>query len=146
MSDQIPATQLPDPFDRRQGNNTSTQWVRDAFSNQTEKIDLLTEKVDKLHGTFVKSMPEGNVEAHHKAHVTLEQREIDRVKRDKERDAKAAESKKFWTGIKEDAMKNALRAAALFVIGLLIVGSQAKFKELVMVAVGGNTPAVEVKK
>jgi hypothetical protein len=144
MSDKIPAPQLPDPLDRR--NNTGVQWVRDALTEQSGKIDTLADKVDTLHSTFIKALPEGNVEAHHKAHIILEQREIDRVKRDKERDAKAAESKKFWTGIKEDAMKNALRAAALFVIGLLIVGSQAKFKELVMVAVGGNTPAVEVKK
>ena len=143
MSDQVPVS---DPFDRRQVGNTSVQWVRDAFKSQTDKIDNLAEKVETLHGAFVKALPDGNVDAHHESHVILERREVERIQREKERDAKAAESKKFWTGVKEDAMKNALKAAALFVIGLLIVGSQAKFKELVMVAVGGNTPAVEVKK
>jgi len=144
MIDQIPAPQLPDPLDRR--NNAGVQWVRDALTDQSQKIDTLSEKVDTLHSAFVKALPEGNVEAHHKAHVILERREVERIQREKDRAEKEILDKKFWRGVKEDAMKNALRATALFVIGLLIVGSQAKFKELVMVAVGGNTPAVEVKK
>ena len=143
MTDETRTNDL-DPLDRR--NNAGVQWVRDAFIVQSQKIDTLSEKVDTLRGTFVKALPGGDIKGHHDAHIVIDQREANRVERDKERDAKAAESKKFWTGIKEDAMKNALRAAALFVIGLLIVGSQAKFKELVMVAVGGNTPTVEVKK
>ena len=134
-----------DALDRRGDNRAASQWVRNALTEQTGKIDKLSDKVDSLHGTFVKALPDGNVEAHYEAHITLEQREVDRVKREKERAIKDAERKKFWTGIKEDAMKNALKAAGLFVIGLLVVGSQAKFKELVMVAVG-SPPAVEVKK
>ena len=145
MNEFVKPPEVPtDPFDRRD-NRVSTQWVRDAFTGQSEKIDLLAEKVDTLHGTFIKALPNGNIQGHHDAHVVIDQREIDRVKREKERAIKDAESKKFWTGIKEDAMKNALKAAGLFVIGLLVVGSQAKFKELVMVAVG-SPPAVEVKK
>lgn len=142
MSDQVPVT---DPFDRRQVGNTSVQWVRDAFKIQTEKIDNLAEKVETLHGAFIQALPGGNIKGHHDAHVVIDQREIDRVKREKERAIKDAESKKFWTGVKEDVMKNALKAAGLFVIGLLVLGSQAKFKELVMAAVG-SPPAVEVKK
>ncbi len=134
-----------DALDRRGDNRAASQWVRNALTEQTGKIDMLSEKVDELHGTFIKALPNGNIQGHHDAHVVIDQREIDRVKREKERAVKDAESKKFWTGIKEDAMKNALKAAGLFVIGLLVVGSQAKFKELVMVAVG-SPPAVEVKK
>ena len=145
MNEFVKPPEVPtDPFDRRD-NRVSTQWVRDAFADQSVKIDTLAEKVDTLHGTFIKALPNGNIQDHHDAHVVIDQREIDRVKREKERAVKDAESKKFWTGIKEDAMKNALKAAGLFVIGLLVVGSQAKFKELVMVAVG-SPPAVEVKK
>ena len=134
-----------DALDRRGDNRASSQWVRNALTEQTGKIDMLSDKVDTLHGTFVKALPGGDIKGHHDAHVVIDQREVDRVKREKERAIKDAERKKFWTGIKEDAMKNALKAAGLFVIGLLVVGSQAKFKELVMVAVG-SPPAVEVKK
>ena len=138
-------TEMPKELDRRGDNREASNWVRTALTEQANKMDKLSEKVDELHGTFIKALPGGDIKGHHDAHVVIDQREIDRVKREKERAIKDAESKKFWTGVKEDAMKNALKAAGLFVIGLLVVGSQAKFKELVMVAVG-SPPAVEVKK
>ena len=138
-------TEMPKELDRLGDNREASNWVRTALTEQANKMDKLSGKVDELHGTFIKALPNGNIQGHHDAHIVIDQREVDRVKREKERAIKDAESKKFWTGIKEDAMKNALRAAALFVIGLLVVGSQAKFKELVMVAVG-SPPAVEVKK
>jgi hypothetical protein len=139
MSDQVPVT---DPFDRRQVGNTSVQWVRDAFKSQTDKIDNLAEKVETLHGAFVKALPDGNVDAHHESHVTLERREVERIQREKDRAEKEILDKKFWRGVKEETMKYALKAIALFIIGLLVVGSQAKFKEWVVAA----TTTAEVKK
>jgi len=141
MSDQIPAPQLPDPLDRR--NNTGVQWVRDALTDQSQKIDTLADKVDTLHSTFVKAMPGGNVEAHYESHVTLDRREEERLEREKERAEQEALDKKFWRGVKEETAKYALKAVALFIIGLLVVGSQAKFKEWVIAA---TATTAEVKK
>jgi len=133
-----------DPLDRR--NNTSVQWVRDALSEQTDKIDRLSGQVGELYQTFVKAVPNGDPARHHESHLLIEQREAERKASEEREEKRKDENRKFWDGIKQDIYINALRAAALFVIGLLVVGSQAKFKELVLVAVGGNTPAVEVKK
>ena len=141
MSNEIPVPQLPDPLDRR--NNTGVQWVRDALTEQSGKIDTLADKVDTLHNTFVKAMPGGNVDAHHESHVTLDRREEERLEREKERNEQEVLNKKFWRSVKEETAKYALKAMALFVIGLLVVGSQAKFKEWVVAA---TTSTVEVKK
>lgn len=128
-------------LDRRGDNRAASAWVRTALTEQTDRIEKLTGKVEDLHKTFVKAIPGGNIDAHNESHIVLEQREIFRVKRDKEREEAEAARRKFWRGVKEDALKNALKAVAIFFIGVLVLGSQAKFKEWVSVAV-----ATEVKK
>jgi len=144
MSDDTKTNDL-DPLDRRGDNRAASQWVRNALSDQTRKIDKLSGQVGELYQTFVKAVPNGDPARHHESHLLIEQREAER-KASEEREAKRKEeNRKFWDGIKQDIYKNALKAAALFVIGLLVVGSQAKFKELVLVAVGGQAP-VEAKK
>jgi hypothetical protein len=131
MSDQIPAPQLPDPLDRR--NNTGVQWVRDALTDQSQKIDTLTDKVDALHGTMTKSVPDGDFKTHHDTHAMLA--------RQKEA---SDERKKFWRSFRDDIMKKGLTAAVVFIAALFALGSQAKFKEWVNAAV--SVAPVEIKK
>jgi hypothetical protein len=129
MSDQIPAPQLPDPLDRR--NNTSVQWVRDALTDQSQKIDTLTDKVDALHGTVTKSVPDGDFKAHHDTHAML----------DRQKEA-SNERKKFWRSFRDDILKKGLTAAVVFIAALFALGSQAQFKAWVVAA----TETTEVKK
>lgn len=130
MSDQIPEPQLPDPFDRRD-NRVSTQWVRDAFADQSRKIDTLTDKVDALHGTVTKSVPDGDFKAHHDTHAML----------DRQKEA-SNERKKFWRSFRDDILKKGLTAAVVFIAALFALGSQAQFKAWVVAA----TETTEVKK
>ena len=131
MSDQIPAPQLPDPLDRR--NNTGVQWVRDALTDHSQKIDTLTDKVDALHGTMTNSVPDGDFKTHHDTHAMLA--------RQKEA---SDERKKFWRSFRDDIMKKGLTAAVVFIAALFALGSQAKFKEWVNAAV--SVAPVEIKK
>ena len=133
--------EITSDLDRRGENRAASAWVRTALVEQTSKIEKLADKVEYLHKTFVKAIPDGDISAHVDSHLVLERREVERVKRDKEREEADVARKKFWRGIKEDALKNALKAVAIFFIGVLVLGSQAKFKEWVSVAV-----ATEVKK
>ena len=133
MSESIkPPEVQSDPFDRRD-SRVSTQWVRDAFADQSEKIDTLTTKVDALHDTVTKSVPNGDFKVHHDTHAMLARRE-----------EASNERKKFWRSFRDDIMKKGLTAAVVFIAALFALGSQAKFKEWVNDAV--STAPVETKK
>ena len=121
-----------DPFDRRD-NRAASQWVRDAFADQSEKIDKLTTKVDALHGTVIQSVPKGDFKAHHDTHAMLARRE-----------EASNERKKFWRSFRDDIMKKGLTAAVVFIAALFALGSQSKFKEWVNAAV--IVAPVETKK
>jgi hypothetical protein len=127
-----PNENLPDPFDRRD-NRVSTQWVRDAFADQSEKIDTLTTKVDALHSSVTQSVPNGDFKVHHDDHTMLARRE-----------AASNERKKFWRSFRDDIMKKGLTAAVVFIAALFALGSQAKFKEWVNAA--ASVAPVETKK
>lgn len=146
MSEEKPAEVIPDIFDRRGDNRAASQWVRKALNEQTEKIDKLSGQVNQLYQTFVKAVPDGDPTRHHESHLLIEQREAERKANEEHEAKRREENRKFWEGIKQDIYKNALKAVGLFLIGVLVMGTQAKFKEWVLWAVGGNTAQVEVKK
>lgn len=146
MSEEKTPEVVPDIFDRRGDNRAASQWVRKALNEQTEKIDSLSDQVNQLYQTFVKAVPDGNPTRHHESHLLIEQREAER-KANEEREAlRREENRKFWEGIKQDIYKNALKGLGLFLIGVLIMGTQAQFKQWVLAAVGGQPVVIEVKK
>ena len=129
--------ELPKEFERRGDNREASNWVRTALTEQANKMDTLTEKVDALHDTMTKATPDGNIKKHHDVHVMLNKRE-----------ELANERKKFWRTFRDDIMKKGLTAIVVFIAALFALGSQAKFKEWVQVA-NSTTPApaiTEVKK
>jgi vancomycin resistance protein YoaR len=131
--------ELPHEFERRGENRAASQWVRTALTEQANKMDTLTEKVDALHDTMTKATPDGNIKKHHDVHVMLNKRE-----------ELANERKKFWRTFRDDIMKKGLTAIVVFIAALFALGSQAKFKEWVQAAsITTPTPApaiTEVKK
>ena len=120
-------------LDRRGENRAASQWVRTALTEQACKMDTLTDKVDLLHDTLTKSMPNGDIKAHHDTHAMLARRE-----------ESSNERKKFWRSFRDDIMKKGLTAAVVFIAALFALGSQAKFKEWVNAAV--SVAPVETKK
>ena len=134
MNEFIKPPEVPtDPFDRRD-NRVSTQWVRDAFSDQSGKIDKIAEDVSNISKNLDKSWQDTPTK-HWDEHELFREREVERqrleaarIERDKERD-------KFWQKIKSDVIAYSLKAAGLFLVGIIVLGSQAKFKEWVSAAV-----------
>ena len=124
-------TNLPSELDRRGENRAASLWVRTALTEQSNKIDKLSEKVDVLHETLIKSMPDGNIKEHHDIHQILSKRE----------DVIEAR-KKFWRGFWDDILKKALTAAIIVMAGVFALGSQLKLKELIFDA----PSTAEVKK
>ena len=135
---------IEDPFDRRQAANTSVQWVRDAFKEQSLKIDKVAEDVEKLSDGLEKSWRKVSPDEHWEHHLLFEEREKERQRLEAARLEKEAERKRFWEKIKEDILSYSLKAAGLFLIGVIVLGTQAQFKEWVKWAV--TEPAAEVKK
>jgi len=131
--------ELPHEFERRGENRAASQWVRTALTEQANKMDKLTEKVDALHDTMTKATPNGNIKRHHYVNVMLNKRE-----------ELANERKKFWRTFRDDIMKKGLTAIVVFIAALFALGSQAKLKEWIQSAsVTTPTPApaiTEVKK
>jgi hypothetical protein len=136
--------QIDDPFDRRQAGNTSVQWVREAFKEQNAKIDLVAADVREISANLKKSWRDGDSNAHWDDHELFKQREKEFQRLEAERQIKEEERKKFWEKIKADVIAYSLKAAGLFVVGVIVLGTQAKFKEWVHWAV--SEPAQEVKK
>ena len=124
-----PTENPPDPFDRRD-NRVSTQWVRDAFADQSSKIDKIADDVSNISKNLDRSW-QGSPTKHWDEHELFREREFERQRLEAARTQKEEERRVFWDKIKADILSYALKAAGLFVIGLIVLGSQAKFKELV---------------
>jgi hypothetical protein len=145
MNDKILSErQIEDPFDRRQAGNTSVQWVRDAFKEQTAKIDQVAADVREISADLKKSWRDGNPDTHWDDHELFKQREkefqrLEAIMREEE-----AEKAKFWKRIKGDVISYSLKAAGVFAVGVIVLGTQAKFKEWVHWAIA--EPTQEVKK
>ena len=131
-----PPENPPDPFDRRD-NRASTQWVRDAFSEQSEKIDKIADDVNNISRNLDRSW-QGSPTKHWDEHELFRERELERQRLDAARIQKEEERRAFWDKIKADILSYALKAAGLFVIGILVLGSQAKFKEIVHWAIADD--------
>lgn len=122
-----------DPFDRRD-NRVTTQWVRDAFSDQSGKIDKIVEEVGNISKNLDRSW-QGTPAQHWDEHDLFREREAERQRLEAVRIQREEERRVFWSKIKSDILSYALKAAGIFVIGILVLGSQAKFKEWVSAAV-----------
>jgi hypothetical protein len=118
-----------DPFDRRD-NRTSTQWVRDAFAVQSEKIDKIADDVSNISKNLERSWQD-TPNKHWDEHELFRERELERQRLEASRTQKEEERRAFWDKIKADILSYALKAVGLFVIGVFVLGSQAKFKEWV---------------
>lgn len=123
----------PDPFDRRD-NRVSTQWVRDAFAEQSNKIDKIADDVSNISRNLDRSW-QGSPNKHWDEHELFRERELERQRLEAARIQKEEERRAFWDKIKADILSYALKAVGLFVIGVFVVGSQAKFKEWVQWAI-----------
>ena len=128
-----PPENPPDPFDRRD-NRASTQWVRDAFAEQSNKIDKIADDVSNISKNLDRSWQD-TPNKHWDEHELFRERELERQRLEAARIQKEEERRAFWDKIKADILSYALKAVGLFVIGVFVLGSQAKFKEWVQWAV-----------
>lgn len=131
-----PTENPPDPFDRRD-NRASTQWVRDAFAEQSEKIDKIADEVGNISKNLDRSWQD-TPNKHWDEHELFRERELERQRLEAMRIQKEEERRAFWDKIKADILSYALKAVGLFVIGILVLGSQAKFKEWVQWAIADD--------
>ena len=138
--------EFPPEYDRRGANRAASQWIRDALTKQSGKIDKVSEDIHNIHEILSKSIPNKDWENHHKSHIILEAREEERKKMDAERDQRIDENRQLWMGVKQDIIKWFLRAAAVFLLGIILLGSKAQFKEWVLEATGETPIQIENKK
>ena len=134
-----------DPFDRRAGNRETTKWVRDALNEQSEKIDQIAKDVHGISAALQRSWQDGDPVNHWKEHELFKEREMERQRLEAKRLEEEAKRREFWEKIKADVTSYALKAVGLFVIGIFILGGQAKFKEWVQWAVA-DEKKVEASK
>ncbi len=142
-----PAPEIPPEFDRRGPNRAASQWVRNALNDQSDKIDKIGQDVHKINDILTKAIPNADWEHHHRSHIILEAREEERKLMDTENSRRMEENRQFWLGVKQDIIKWALRAVGLFLIGVFVLGFQAKFKEWVVAALSEDQrTSIEAKK
>jgi hypothetical protein len=142
-----PQNEIPPELDRRGANRAASQWVRTALNEQSEKIDKIGDEVHKINEILTKSIPNADWEYHHKSHIIFETREEERKRLDADNQKRIEENRQFWLSVKHDIIKWALRAAGLFLVGVLLLGFQTKFKEAVIAALADKPDtAIEVKK
>ena len=138
MSEQEkPLEPVPDVFDRRGANRAASQWVRNALNEQSAKIDKIADDVHHISTELEKSWKAGP-ERHWSEHELFREREKERQRLEAKRIEEEEKRLAFWEKIKADIISYSLKAAGLFVVGLLVLGSQAKFKEWVQWAVADD--------
>lgn len=128
-----------DPFDRRAGNRETTKWVRDALNEQSEKIDQIAKDVHGINTALQRSWQDADPVNHWKEHELFKERELERQRLEAKRIEEEEKRRAFWEKIKTDIFSYALKAVGLFIVGIFILGGQAKFKEWVQLAVADNT-------
>lgn len=144
MNQQVQPPDIPPEFDRRGANRAASQWIRTALNEHGEKIDGIKNEVHEIKTILEKTIPEADWDGHRKSHQIFVQREEERKQHEAEHKKLQEEQRQFWSGIKQDIIKYSLRAAGIFLIGVFILGGQAKFKEWVKTAIE-EQPA-EIKK
>ena len=143
-----PIEAVPSIFDRRGENRAASQWVRNALNDQSAKIDKIADDVQHIAGQLDKAIPDKEFGKHWQQHQLFDEREKERQRIEARRTAQEEERDKFWTKIKADVISYALKGAGLFIIGVFVMGGQAKFKEWVLWAISSQpaTNQVEAKK
>ena len=131
----MPEAETLDPFDRRSGNREATKWVRDALNEQSTKIDKIAEDVHGINAALQRSWQDGDPVNHWKEHELFKERELERQRLEAKRLEEEAKRREFWEKIKADVLSYALKAVGLFAIGVVVLGTQAKFKDWVQWAV-----------
>ena len=131
MSDQeAPHLRISDdPFDRRQAANSSVQWVRDAFKEQNLKIDQVAADVREISNDLKKSWRDVEPATHWDEHELFRERESERQRLEAQREVREAERRAFWDSLKKDAIGYSVKAAAIFIFGLLLLGGDTWIKE-----------------
>ena len=124
-----PTRQVDDPFDRRQAGNTSVQWVRDLFKEQNAKIDQVAADVRQISDDLKKSWRNGDPAAHWEDHELLRERESERQRLEAQREVREAEHRAFRDSLKKDAISYSVKAAAIFIFGLLLLGGDTWLKD-----------------
>jgi hypothetical protein len=119
---------IPPELDRRGANRAASMWVRQALTEQSEKIDKVSKDIHTLHDILSKSIPNADWEKHNKSHIILETREEEYKKNSAENFQRSEENRKFWMGVKRDIVKWAMAGAGLFIVGIFTLGSKAQFK------------------
>ena len=131
MSDKDTRSLRPedDPLDRRQASNTGTQWVRDAFYEQDEKIDQISADVRGISSDLKRSWRDGDPDKHRADHELFKLREQERMRLETayaaeraERDLERAERRELWKSTKKDAVGYSVKAVIAAAIALLALG------------------------
>jgi hypothetical protein len=138
--------EVPPEFDRRGVNRAASQWVRNALTDQSEKIDKIGEDVNKINDILTKAIPNANWDHHHADHMTISAWGEERGRIQADADRRMEENRQFWLGVKQDVIKWVLRATLVFAVGIFVLGFQTKFKEWVVNAIDDNPTVIESKK
>jgi AraC-like DNA-binding protein len=116
-----------------------SKWVWNALNEQTGKINQIASEVHDISTTLKRSWPEGDPANHWKEHELFKERELERQRLEANRLVREEEKRAFWMKIKADALAYALNAIGLFIVGLIVLGTQTKFKEWVQWAATEET-------
>ena len=139
-----PIEPIPDVLDRRGANRAASAWVRNALNEQSEKIDNIAKDVQHISKELEKSWKEGP-EYHWSEHELFREREKERQRLEARAQEREAEREKFWAKIKADVIAYSLKAAGIFIVGIVVLGGQAKFKEWVRWAINDDNKVEVVK-
>ena len=137
---------VPDVLDRRGANRAASAWVRNALNEQSAKIDKIADDVQHIAGQLDKAIPDKEFGRHWEQHQLFDEREKERQRIEARQLAQEEEREKFWAKIKADVIAYALKGAGLFLVGIFVLGTQAKFKEWVLWAISSQPTQAEVKK
>jgi hypothetical protein len=137
---------VPDILDRRGANRAASAWVRNALNDQSAKIDKIADDVQHIAGQLDKAIPDKEFGKHWQQHQLFDEREKERQRIEARKQAQDEDREKFWSSIKADIISYALKGAGLFIVGVFVLGFQAKFKEWVLDAVSFQPTQTEVKK
>ena len=135
---------VPDVLDRRGANRAASAWVRNALNEQSAKIDKIADDVHHISTELEKSWKHGP-ERHWSEHELFREREKERQRLEALAAQEEEKRKAFWEKIKADVIAYSLKAAGVFIVGIFILGGQAKFKEWVQWAVADEKKAEAAK-
>jgi hypothetical protein len=143
-SDKPQIEPVPDVLDRRGANRAASAWVRNALNEQSAKIDRIADDVHHISTELEKSWKAGP-ERHWSEHELFREREKERQRLEAVATQEEEKRKAFWDRIKADVISYSLKAVGIFIVGIVVLGTQAKFKEWVQWAVADEKKAEATK-